>query len=186
MRRVWFDNDLDWWFGCSASFLGERGTTASTMNALERGNASSHGYEEPFSDLDCETWFEQMEKERAIRARLTQLPKAHRLVLEAHYSTMGRRTNHVTAKYGDLGAVMVFLAVTDLHSLKAKELEALEKTATEAIEWAHKAYVATKPDDTRKQLRKDRLDIKFNAERFRKFFTKAYDLGTNPPLFNPA
>lgn len=146
MDRSIYDSDLDWWFGCHESLLGERGSTSSTISALERGNAVSGTYEEPWGHLKLWDWHEQMERERTIRARLLLLTKDQQILLEAHYSTLAQRIPHVSAKFGELANAMVFLAKSlDLLSAKLGELEELQNQAQRELKAAPKAWRATRP-----------------------------------------
>lgn len=149
MSRLPYDADLDWWFSSASTLLGERGSLSSTIAALERGNAASHAYEEPFGHLPLHEWHHQMARERGIRTRLLSLPRAMRELLEAHYTTVGKRLPFMTGRFGDLAGAVVYMAKgasLDIFSAKnAKDIEKLEETADRELREAHKAWKATKP-----------------------------------------
>lgn len=138
MDRSIYDSDLDWWFGCGASVLGERSTLISTTSALERGNAISGAYEEPFGNLKLHDWHETIDKERRCRARFLKLTKEHQALLAAHYSTLGAKTAFMAATFGELAGAMIVLANVDLLGPKTpkSEIDRLERLAMSSLKEA--------------------------------------------------
>ena len=142
-----YDADLDWWFHCGDSLLGEKGNLSSTISALERGGANTGVFEEPWSNLDLGKWHSDMAKERRIRARFLSLDKYTQKILIAHYSSEPRKIPHLTPKFGQAAGVILLLASgKDIFGLnKVKEVRSLEAAAKKAIRDAHQLWRATNP-----------------------------------------
>jgi hypothetical protein len=142
-----YDADLDWWFGCGDSFLGEKRNLSSTISALERGGANIGVFEEPWSDLKLSKWHVDMDRERRIRARFVTLPRKTQKVLIAYYSKEQNRIPQLEAKYELLSGIMLHLAESwdALNWMKPKEIRALEADARLKVKEAHAAWRAKKP-----------------------------------------
>ncbi len=142
-----YDSDLDWWFNCGDSLLGEKGNLSSTISALERGGANTGVFEEPWSSLKLSDWHADMARERRIRARFLTLTRETQEVLIAHYSSEARKVPHLTPKFGKSAGVMLLLAKGKdlLGIISVKDIRAIETVAKKAIRDAHQMWRATKP-----------------------------------------
>lgn len=130
------DADLNWWFGCGDSLLGEKGNLSSTISALERGGANIGTFEEPWSDLKLSKWHVDIDRERKIRARLLTLTRETQRILIAFYSKEQNRIPQLEAKYELMSGIMLYLAKTKRREVapEPSELSALPDSGDDSHE----------------------------------------------------
>lgn len=104
------DSDLEWWFNCGDSLLGEKGNLSSTISALERGGGNVGAYEDTTYDrvsmFNRESWL--FGREKKIRARFLTLPKLSQNVLIAFYGSGERKL--LRDRFGKEAGVISLLA----------------------------------------------------------------------------
>ena len=174
MDRSIYDSDLDFWFNEAESFLGERSTLSSTTSALERGNAASGSFEEPFGHYILWSWHRTIDRIRACQERLGKLTNDEFRLLQVHYTASAgvgdardidkyrqnkQRCDYVQrlrARFGEYAPVVVYLAgkaKVDLFGVKNQEAideiagidEKRPGLAVRKLKAAHKAWRATNP-----------------------------------------
>lgn len=152
--ELW-DANLDWLLNCSSSAMGQRGTTAAVIAAIERGGASGS------CNLD-ELMLERIgygqggtnavTRERRLRHRWAVLPTEHARVLAVHYAPR-RAGDKAEQHVGFCARVAVVFAADPAALLRACDRvtdggaadtrrEARER-AEKAVRAAHRAWRTT-------------------------------------------
>jgi len=123
-RELW-DADLAWFLCSAPAALGERGSLAAVIAAIERGGASSSSDHDHHTDAQLGgRWGRfrgsregEVERARRLGARWRLVPAAHRRILEAHYlgsswrprDDRGEPVTTVGARLGELAAVATLI-----------------------------------------------------------------------------
>lgn len=152
-----YDADLDWWFGCGASLLGQKGNLSTTIGALERGGSNVGVFVDPQEEWTHVDWYrhgEQLDRERQIRRRFFSLPLLTQELLAARYSTRPLKVPHLSARFGELAGLVLYLAkgADNLARMSLREIKAIEAEAGKQAKETHAQWRATRPRKVRDVL----------------------------------
>lgn len=122
-----WSTELDWFLNCAASALGDRGTLAAVISAIERGGGRNSASYDQHTDEQV-AWLRPRDWGTVQRARRLQttwrrVPLRHRAVLLRHYLNGSRCSSKVHARFGVLSGVAAALWCEDL---KARRVVAAE------------------------------------------------------------